>query len=61
MIIDIFSHHIRLMYGSDYPFGGEAGEDVIRENLAGIRAMDVPAEDMEKILGGNASKLLKIS
>ena len=50
----------RLMYGSDYPFGGEAGEDVVRANLAGVRAMDIPAQDMEKILGGNAKKLLKI-
>ncbi len=51
----------RLMYGSDYPFGGEAGEDVIRENLAGVRSMYIPARDMEKILGGNAAELLKIN
>jgi predicted TIM-barrel fold metal-dependent hydrolase len=50
----------RLMYGSDYPFCGEAGEDVIRANLAGVRAMEIPARDKEKILGGNACKLLKI-
>lgn len=50
----------RLMYGSDYPFGVEAGEAYIRDNLAGIRTMDIPAQDMEKILGGNAKKLLKI-
>ena len=50
----------RLMYGSDYPFGVEAGEAYIRDNLAGVRAMDIPAQDMEKILGGNARKLLKI-
>lgn len=51
----------RLMYGSDYPFCGEEGEDVIRENLAGIRTLDIPAREMEKILGGNAGKLLKIN
>ena len=50
----------RLMYGSDYPFGAEAGEDVVKENLVGVRTMDIPAQDMEKILGGNAQKLLKI-
>ena len=50
----------RLMYGSDYPFGVEAGEAYIRENLEGVKAMKVPAEAMEKILGGNARKLLKI-
>jgi predicted TIM-barrel fold metal-dependent hydrolase len=50
----------RLMYGSDYPFGAEAGEAYIRDNLAGVKAMDIPPQDMEKILGGNAKKLLKI-
>lgn len=50
----------RLMYGSDYPFGVEAGEAYIRENLAGVKAMDIPSQDMEKILGGNAKKLLRI-
>jgi predicted TIM-barrel fold metal-dependent hydrolase len=50
----------RMMYGSDYPFGNEAGEDFIRENLAGVKAMNVPGEHLNKILGGNAQKLLKI-
>jgi len=50
----------RLMYGSDYPFGAEAGEAYIRDNLAGVKAMDIPPQDMDKILGGNAKKLLKI-
>lgn len=50
----------RMMYGSDYPFGAEAGEDFIRENLAGVRAMGIPREEKEKILGGNAKKMLKI-
>ena len=50
----------RLMYGSDYPFGVEAGEAYIRENLAGVKAMNLPSQDMEKILGGNAKRLLKV-
>ncbi len=50
----------RMMYGSDYPFGREAGEDFVRANLAGVKAMKIPKKDMEKILGGNAKKLLKI-
>jgi len=50
----------RMMYGSDYPFGAEAGEDFIRENLAGVKAMNIPVEDMNKILGENAQKLLRI-
>jgi aminocarboxymuconate-semialdehyde decarboxylase len=51
----------RMMYGSDYPFGPEAGEDFIRSNLECVRSMDIPTEDKEKILGGNAKKLLKIN
>ena len=50
----------RMMYGTDYPFGAEAGEDFIRSNLEGIKSMNIPSEDKEKILGGNAKKLLKI-
>ena len=50
----------RLLYASDYPFGPMAGEKFIRDILAGVRSISVPAEDMEKILGGNAQRLLKI-
>lgn len=51
----------RMMYGSDYPFGVEAGEDFIRSNLTGVKSMNISSEDKEKILGGNAKKLLKIT
>lgn len=51
----------RMMYGSDYPFGAEAGEDFIRSNLVGLKSMDIPSTDKEKILGENAKKLLKIN
>jgi len=50
----------RMMYGTDYPFGAEAGEDFIRSNLEGVKSMDIPLEAKEKILGENAKKLLKI-
>jgi predicted TIM-barrel fold metal-dependent hydrolase len=49
-----------MLYGSDYPFGAEAGEDFIRENLAGVKAMYIPDAEKEKILRLNARKLLKI-
>ena len=32
----------RMLYGSDYPFGAEAGEDFIRENLACVKGMYIP-------------------
>lgn len=50
----------RMLYGSDYPFGPEAGEDFIRENLFCVRSMVIPPEEKAKILGGNAKKMLKI-
>jgi aminocarboxymuconate-semialdehyde decarboxylase len=50
----------RMMYGSDYPFGPEAGEYFIRENLAGVKAMAVPDPEKKKILGDNAKRLFKI-
>jgi uncharacterized protein len=50
----------RIVFGTDYPFGAEEGEDFIRSNLAGVMAMGIPAGDIEKILHGNAKKLLKI-
>jgi aminocarboxymuconate-semialdehyde decarboxylase len=51
----------RMLYGSDYPFGPESGEDFIRENLRGVNALVIPPEEKKKILGGNAKKLLKIT
>ncbi|MFC1910260.1 amidohydrolase family protein [Chloroflexota bacterium] len=50
----------RMMFGTDYPFGPERGEDFIREGMACMKAMDIPEADKLKIYGGNAKKLLKI-
>ena len=50
----------RMLYGSDYPFGAESGEDFIRENLACVKAMAIPQKEKEMILGGNAQKMFKI-
>ena len=50
----------RMMFGTDYPAGLERGEDFIRENLMGVKELDIPKEEMDLILGGNAKRLLKI-
>ena len=50
----------RMLYGSDYPFGAEDGEDFIRENLKCVNAMMIPPAEKKKILGENAQRLLKI-
>jgi uncharacterized protein len=51
----------RTVFGSDYPFGPEGGEKFIRGNLEGVRSMNIPPEDMKKVLWENARKLLKIT
>ena len=50
----------RVVYGSDYPFGAELGEKQLRGNMAGLKSLNIPAGDMQKVLGGNAKRLLKI-
>ena len=51
----------RMMYGTDYPFGSEAGEDFVRSNLMGVKSMDIPLNEVSKILGLNAKEILKIT
>ena len=51
----------RMLYATDYPFGGEQGERFVREGLAAVKEMKIPAVEKKKILGGNAKKLMKIS
>ena len=51
----------RMVFGTDYPFGPEGGELFLRGALEGVRSMAIPADGKEKILSGNAMKLLKIA
>jgi aminocarboxymuconate-semialdehyde decarboxylase len=50
----------RMLFGTDYPFSPEKGEVYLRDNLRIVKEMDLPQEDKDKILGGNAIKLLKL-
>ena len=50
----------RIVFGTDFPYGLEEGEDFIRENLASIEKMDIGEKEKKMILGENAKKLLKI-
>src|SRR5512136_1283897 len=43
----------RIVFGTDFPYGLEEGEDFIRENLAGVERMVITEEDRKKILGEN--------
>ena len=42
------------------PFDAEGGARYIRQTLAAIDAMTVPAEDKQRILRGNALRLLRL-
>ena len=50
----------RMLFGTDFPYGLEEGEDFIRENLANIQRMEIGEKERKMILGENAKKLLKI-
>ncbi|MFC1911001.1 amidohydrolase family protein, partial [Chloroflexota bacterium] len=50
----------RMMYATDYPFGPEAGEMFVRECLASVNEMKIPAKEKKMILSGNIKKLLNI-
>jgi predicted TIM-barrel fold metal-dependent hydrolase len=47
----------RMMFGSDYPFGGETR---VKEGLACIKNMGIPESESQKILGGTAARLFKV-
>jgi predicted TIM-barrel fold metal-dependent hydrolase len=48
----------RMMFGSDYPFSPDWH---VKANLASVKAMNIPAGDLQKILHDNARTILKIS
>ena len=50
----------RMLFGTDYPYGPEEGEDFVRENLTAVMAMNLPDKEKAQILAGNACRLLKI-
>jgi uncharacterized protein len=50
----------RLIFGSDYPFGPDAGQRFIRSNLAAIDSLRLADHARKKILNENARSLLKL-
>ena len=50
----------RLLFGSDAPFDTEQGARLIRQTIEAIEAMDIPAQDKDKIFRENAVKLLHL-
>ncbi len=45
----------KVIFGSDWP-----GASEIKRNMEAISGLPLPAEGVEKILGGNAAKLLNL-
>lgn len=50
-----------LLFAHDMPFDAELGEYGIRKTIEGIKQMDIPDTDKNKIFEGNARKLLRLT
>jgi predicted TIM-barrel fold metal-dependent hydrolase len=54
----------RMLFGSDIGFGGGSGyggspnDDIVRHRLSQVRTLGLPPDDLEALLGGNATRLL---
>lgn len=48
----------RMMFATDWPYNYDGNPQGVREYVADIRKLDLPKEDREGMLGGNAAKLL---
>jgi aminocarboxymuconate-semialdehyde decarboxylase len=51
----------RMVLGSNYPYGPEEGCVLLRNSLKAIDGLELTASDKEKILGGNAAKILGLA
>ena len=50
----------KLMFGTDWPFNFDHEPLQVKRYIGEIRKLDIPKEDIEGILGGNAARLLAI-
>jgi aminocarboxymuconate-semialdehyde decarboxylase len=50
----------RMVLGTNYPYGPEEGCVLVKNSLKAIEGLDLNAGDKEKILGGNAARMLGI-
>jgi aminocarboxymuconate-semialdehyde decarboxylase len=50
----------KILYGTDYPRGPEEGMYYLREALRSVNELKITPEEKEKILSGNARRILKI-
>jgi predicted TIM-barrel fold metal-dependent hydrolase len=50
----------KLMFGTDWPFNYDRNPGGARQYIEEIRRLDLPGEDIDAMLGGNAARLLGI-
>jgi len=51
----------RMVLGTNYPYGPEEGCVLVRNSLQAIEGLELAPSDKEKILGGNAAKILGLA
>jgi len=51
----------KLMFGTDWPFNYDRSPDEAARYIEEIRKLELPAEDIEAMLGGNATRLLGLA
>jgi predicted TIM-barrel fold metal-dependent hydrolase len=49
-----------MVLGTNYPYGPEEGCVLVKNSLKAIDGLELNATDREKILGGNAARILGI-
>ena len=48
------------MFATDWPFNFDYNPDGVKKYVEAIRQLELPEEDIEAMLGGNAARLLGI-
>jgi aminocarboxymuconate-semialdehyde decarboxylase len=48
----------RMVLGTNYPYGPDEGAVLVKNSLKAIEGLDLESADKEKILGGNAARIL---
>ena len=57
----IFFGEDHMLFGTDAPYDSRMGENVYRETIAAVDAMDISADTRQKIYVDNARKLFRLS
>lgn len=58
-VLDFFGPD-RMVLGTNYPYGPEEGCVLVKNSLKAVAELELKKEDREKILGGNAEKILRL-